>query len=332
MKRLSAVLTLGVTLVLGLAACNPTGDLGLQGTPISVPTVPAATATPDPSAAPSYAEVRAAIAKIWLENPAASGDERMARVADYLKTLFGKTVHDWPAWVQRAYATGENEPYRVALLMSDPFAVGVAQPTPGPDADVPFTDFPLGGLTLEQAQTYQIGAEIRLTGVFTGTTDDPWIAPTAALPVAVATPTAVPADILKDVQIMLARTPCFGFCPVYTLTIHGDGTVNYTGTGYVATRGAQTGHITPAQVQELLAFFEKAGYTALNAEYTNMSITDLPYVQTSLTLGGQTHTVNHYLGDHSAPVKLQLLEDKIDQVVNSAQWIKQGPDDPKQGP
>jgi hypothetical protein len=145
MKRLSAVLTLGVMLMLGLAACNPTGDLGLQGTPISVPTQVPATATPDASAAPSYAEVRAAIAKIWLENPAASGEERMARVADYLKTLFGKNVQDWHGWVQRVYQPGENELYRVALLMSDPFAVGVTQPTPGPDAEVPSTDFRWAG-------------------------------------------------------------------------------------------------------------------------------------------------------------------------------------------
>jgi hypothetical protein len=333
MKRLSAVLTLGVTLMLGLAACNPTGDLGLQGTPISVPTQVPPTATPDPNAAPAYAEVRAAIAKIWQENQNAPGEERMARVADYLKTLLGKEVHDWHGWVQQVYQPGDGAPYRVALLMADPFAVGAVQPTPGPEAEVPFVAFPLDGLSLDQTKTYHVGEEIAITGIFTGTTDDPWIAPTTVTPAAAGpTPTPASAAALQDVQITLARTACFGFCPVYELTIHGDGTVNYTGTGFVATRGQQTGHISTAQVQELLAFFDKVGYTALNAEYTAYQITDLPYAQTSLTVAGQTHAVNHYQGDHSAPEKLRLLEDKIDEIVNSAQWIKQGPDNPREGP
>jgi hypothetical protein len=216
--------------------------------------------------------------------------------------------------------------------MDNPFAVGVPQPTPGPDT-APYTEYPLGGLTLEQTRAYQIGQEIAVSGVFTGTTDDPWIAPDTVTPVVDSpTPTPASADALKGVQITLARTPCFGFCPVYELTIHGDGTVVYTGTGYVQTRGRQEGKISTAQVQELLAFFNQVEYTTLKPEYTDYQITDLPYVKTSLTVDGQTHSVNHYLGDRSAPAKLQLLEDRIDQIVNTAQWIKQGPDDPHLGP
>jgi hypothetical protein len=333
MKRLGALLVVGLLGVLGLAACNPTGDLGLGGTPISVPTTLPATATPDPKSAPTYAEVRAAIERIWQENKDAPGEERMARVNEYLQTLFGKEVHDWHGWVEQVYQTGDGGPYRVALLMRDPFAVGAVQPTPDPEGEAPFADLPLDGLTLEQSQTYLVGQEIAVSGVFTGTTDDPWIAPTSVTPVVDApTPTPASADALKDVQITLARTPCFGFCPVYDLTIRGDGTVVYTGTGYVATRGRQEGHISTAQVQELLAFFNKVAYTALQPEYTMYEITDLPYATTSLTVDGQTHRVNHYHGDRSAPEKLRLLEDRIDAVVNSAQWIKQGPDDPRKGP
>jgi hypothetical protein len=332
MKRWNALLALGVLLVPALAACNPTGDLGLEGTPISVPTTVPATATPDPTQAPAYAEVRAALTQIWQQYKDAPSDERLAHITDYLKTLIGKNVRDWHGWVQQVYQPGETEPYRVALLMADPFAVGAVQPTPGPEAEAPFSDFPLGGLTLAQTQAYHVGDEIAISGVFTGTTDDPWIAPTTMTPVADPTPTPAPPAALQHVKITLARTPCFGFCPVYDLTISGDGTVVYNGTGFVATRGQQTGHISPAQVQELLAFFEKVGYFALNPEYTNYQITDLPYATTSLVLGDQKYSINHYRGDHSAPQKLTLLEDKIDAVVNTAQWTKQGPDDPKQGP
>src|SRR4051812_29988067 len=90
MKRFSVLLILCLTLVIGLAACNPTGDMGLggQGTPISVPT-PVATATPDPTVAPSYSAVRAEVARIWAADPQASGEDRLARVNAYLTTLIG---------------------------------------------------------------------------------------------------------------------------------------------------------------------------------------------------------------------------------------------------
>lgn len=333
MKRVSALVALSLISALGLAACNPSGDLGLGGTPISVPTTVPPTATPDPKSAPAYAEVRATIERIWQENKDAPGEERMARVAAYLKTLFGKEVHDWHGWVQQAYQTGDGGPYRVDLLMSNPFVVGEVTPTPGPEGEAPFTAFPLDGLTAEQSRAYLVGQEVAVTGVFTGTTDDPWIAPTTVAPVVDdPTPTPASAEALKDVRITLARTPCFGFCPVYDLSISGDGTVVYTGTGYVQTRGRQEARISTAQVQELLGLFNKVEYSTLKPEYTAYEITDLPSVHTSLTVDGKTYRVNHYLGDRSAPDKLRLLEDRIDQVVNTAQWTKQGPDDPRQGP
>jgi hypothetical protein len=214
--------------------------------------------------------------------------------------------------------------------MDDPFKVGATQPQV--EGAAPFTEFPLDGLTQAQAAAYHMGQEIAITGIFSGTTQDPWIAPTTVTPVADATPTPADPAALQHVRISLERTVCFGRCPVYTLSISGDGTVVYTGGGYVQTRGRQEIKISQAQVQELLAFFEKVGYFALNPDYTTYEITDLPYVTTSLTLGDQDYSIRHYLGDRSAPDKLTLLEGKIDEVVNTDQWIEQGPDDPSIGP
>ena len=35
----------------------------------------------------------------------------------------------------------------------------------------------------------------------------------------------------------------------------------------------------------------------------------------------ETKTIKHYHGDFSAPEELTELEDKIDEIVNSEQWI-----------
>ncbi len=42
---------------------------------------------------------------------------------------------------------------------------------------------------------------------------------------------------MKDVVITLERTQCFGSCPVYKLTVYGDGRVVYEGGGFVKIKG-----------------------------------------------------------------------------------------------
>lgn len=41
----------------------------------------------------------------------------------------------------------------------------------------------------------------------------------------------------EDVTITLERTVCFGVCPDYVVTVHGDGTVEYEGRNFVAVKG-----------------------------------------------------------------------------------------------
>jgi hypothetical protein len=143
----------------------------------------------------------------------------------------------------------------------------------------------------------------------------------AAPVVATLVPTVTPAPqgTLADVTITLERTACYGTCPVYKLTITGNGTVVYEGRDFVEVKGEQTSSISPAQVQDLVAAFEQADFLTLT-DYMEQKVTDLPYAITSITIGGQTKTVNHYYGDDSAPQELIDLESKIDEIVNSKQW------------
>lgn len=123
-------------------------------------------------------------------------------------------------------------------------------------------------------------------------------------------------------SITLERQPCFGFCPVYTLTIHGDGEVHYNGLNFVEVTGEQTSQIDPAAVQALADEMAAAGYFDWADEYLNQEVTDHPYVITSITLAdGTTKQINHYHGDFSAPEALTALEDRIDEVAGSAQWV-----------
>ena len=136
----------------------------------------------------------------------------------------------------------------------------------------------------------------------------------------VETPTTNPTEnVFSDLVITMERTACFGTCPIYKLTIEGNGTVIYEGQDFVQVKGEQSASLSSAQIQDLVSAFEQAQFFTLT-DYINKDRTDSPSVITSITLNGKTKTVNHYDGDDSAPQALFDLESKIDEITNSKQW------------
>lgn len=127
---------------------------------------------------------------------------------------------------------------------------------------------------------------------------------------------------LNEVVITLERTACKGTCPVYKVTINGNGTVVYEGRDFVKTTGRVESTISDEKIKQLVSEFNKIDYFSLNDSYVERVITDAPSAITSITLGGKTKTIKHYHGDLNAPKELTELEDRIDETVNSAQWIE----------
>jgi hypothetical protein len=127
-------------------------------------------------------------------------------------------------------------------------------------------------------------------------------------------------QVSPQVAMTLERTACFGFCPIYKLTVYGNGKVVYKGERFVKVTGTRTTTISQTAVRKLIADFQKVNYFKLQDSYTG-GHTDAPSAITSLTLGKRQKTVNHYLGSPNTPTQLTELENKIDAVVNSKQWI-----------
>ncbi len=130
---------------------------------------------------------------------------------------------------------------------------------------------------------------------------------------------SLPVD-LQSLVVTLERTPCYGDCPVYKLSMYGDGRIIYEGEKYVKVIGIITASISEDQFKQLYAEFRKIDYFSLKDSYQHLDTTDMPGAITSLTVDGQTKTINHYHGDHSAPKSLTNLENRIDQIVSSNQW------------
>lgn len=123
------------------------------------------------------------------------------------------------------------------------------------------------------------------------------------------------------VEISMTRTPCFGFCPDYTVTISGDGHVVYEGRRFVNVVGRAEAHIAPAQVQALLARFDAIGFDELQNEY-RAGVTDLPSTTIQLIRDGRSKSVLDYGGTGAGmPESVRALQAEIDRVAGTAQWV-----------
>jgi hypothetical protein len=130
--------------------------------------------------------------------------------------------------------------------------------------------------------------------------------------------------ITKDFEfvISLERTACFGHCPIYKVTLDSDGKVTYYGEMFVAVEGTQYSTLDQKNLHSLVREFEGIDFFSLEDQYTDMGATDLPSAITTLLVDGKMKQVIHYHGDPNAPKKLAALEDKIDELINTAQWTE----------
>jgi hypothetical protein len=145
-----------------------------------------------------------------------------------------------------------------------------------------------------------------------------------------AVPSTDAAQVAADsaVHIALERGPCFGSCPVYTVTLEGSGAVLFVGRRFVADTGVSTATIPRARVDSLVAELAAGGYFDLADRYRagepgcERYATDLPSVTTEVRAGGRAKRIEHDHGCMEAPASLTALETRIDEVTAVARWIR----------
>ncbi len=135
------------------------------------------------------------------------------------------------------------------------------------------------------------------------------------------------ADVSSPTPVVtLERTPCFGTCPVYTVSLSGSGTVRFLGRNHVSKQGEATAEIPRATVDSLLRELEAGGYFDFADAYVMDSpacgqyATDSPTVITTVTAGGRSKTIRHDYGCFAAPAELARLERMIDEVAGTSRW------------
>jgi uncharacterized protein DUF6438 len=126
-------------------------------------------------------------------------------------------------------------------------------------------------------------------------------------------PRHAPHDLIATFE----RQECYGWCPIYKVSIYRDGAVEYHGESFVKIKGDAKTELTDAQLGDLERAFEEAHYMSFAATYTHEDATDSP---TSITSYRDKRVV-HYHGDFHAPKALGELEVEIDRIVGIERWI-----------
>ncbi|MBO0725850.1 MAG: hypothetical protein J2P52_09640 [Blastocatellia bacterium] len=139
-----------------------------------------------------------------------------------------------------------------------------------------------------------------------------------------------PQEIPKDLMITLERPGCFMACPIYKLTITADGAVVFEGQRFVKKeRATKKSAISKERLRQLMAEFDRVKFFSMEDDYSygrpvcDSYEADLPSAYTSIRINGKSKTIKH---DHGCtgpkePKELTELEDKIDEIVNTAQWL-----------
>ncbi|HZS03252.1 MAG TPA: DUF6438 domain-containing protein [Blastocatellia bacterium] len=136
--------------------------------------------------------------------------------------------------------------------------------------------------------------------------------------------------------LSLERMGCEGDCPIYKVTIYGDGKIEYDGKQYARIKGKATSSLTRDQIQELVKIIADVDFFSLRDQYhveadgCPTHLTDAQSAKTTLEVGGRRKTIDHYYGcmekgtenkpGEVYPRGLTNFEKRIDEIVNTAQW------------
>jgi hypothetical protein len=132
----------------------------------------------------------------------------------------------------------------------------------------------------------------------------------------------MPGEFTGSATLSLARSQCYGTCPVYTVRIDATGLVTYQGEDFVRVLGPASRMLSAGEVNALADELEANDYFNLTVpeDCTNV-FTDAPTVTTSLSRRGLSREVVDYKGNKCAPPILDTLEQRIDEVAGTAEWV-----------
>lgn len=120
----------------------------------------------------------------------------------------------------------------------------------------------------------------------------------------------------------LERRNCDGPCVLYSVTVSGDGKVDFNGGPGMLTPGHHRSRISAEAVRNLLHSFQQARYFELSTAY-HYPITDAQGAKTWIEVNGRSKSVDDYApGLAGTPAALRELEQSFDNIAQTNKWVK----------
>ncbi len=131
-----------------------------------------------------------------------------------------------------------------------------------------------------------------------------------------ATHVDMPPGDLSDTSVTLERDGCFGTCPSYSVTVHGDGGVDYTGGGFVDIDGQHHYQIPPGEAAALIERLRARDLWSMQPQYV-ASITDSATYTLTIVVAGQSKVIVDYVGGMvGMPAAIGEAEADVDSVAH----------------
>jgi Domain of unknown function (DUF6438) len=126
-------------------------------------------------------------------------------------------------------------------------------------------------------------------------------------------------------RLLLARTPCYGHCPVYEVEVMQSGEVKYCGRDFVTEIGERRWRISAQKVRQLEDLIEWFDIQHFRYEAYG-SATDLPSCVITLELpDGTIHEIHHNYGDNlteDVARRLNRLENRIESILGTKKYVR----------
>jgi hypothetical protein len=136
-------------------------------------------------------------------------------------------------------------------------------------------------------------------------------------------------------SLVLERSPCFGFCPVYRLRVAGSGAVHFRGQRRGGGDTTVTDSVAPSVVARMLAGADAAfdrlpERTMGDSVFCSRMATDHPSVAVAVFRPGGVRRVDHYTGcgvgesggRQAALDRFEAWAARIDSLAGTERWTR----------
>ncbi|HMU13770.1 MAG TPA: DUF6438 domain-containing protein [Flavobacteriales bacterium] len=120
-----------------------------------------------------------------------------------------------------------------------------------------------------------------------------------------------------SVFFQLRRTPCFGTCPAYTITILGNGRATYSGHSHVERKGEYNGQVDASIMRALYDRATSISFFEFEDKYDG-PVTDLPSTIIRVSANGRDKRV---VGRVKPPAAFKAFATYADTLLAGVKWM-----------